>query len=241
MIKAFSLTKVLYVILMLFAVIAAFVIFFSSGKDETPSVFSLGKVDLPILVIDAGHGGADGGAVSDTGVRESVINLDISKRMAALAELAGLPYTMTRVSEDIEYPESAKSIAHKKVYDQKKRVELINNTPNAVLISIHQNKFPHKSVSGPQSFYSKNLGSDAFAELVQNSVNLAICPNNRRVAAPIAQNLFLYKNVKCPTVLIECGFLSNPNEEKLLSTDEYKLKIAVALTSAYLQYLSEKD
>ena len=143
--------------------------------------------------------------------------------------------------EDIEYPESAKSIANKKVYDQKRRAELINKTPNAVLISVHQNKFPHQSVSGPQSFFGKITGSDIFAEFVQSSVNSAICPNNRRVAAPIAQNLYLYKNIKCPAVLIECGFISNPNEEQLLNTNEYQMKIAVALTSAYLQYLGEKD
>ena len=241
MIKTFRLSRLIYALLMLIAVIAAFVFFFSAEEDETPYVFSFGKQNLPILIIDPGHGGADGGASSESGALESVINLEISKKMAAIAELTGLPYAMTRDSEEIKYPDSAKTIASKKIYDQKKRVEMINDTPNAVLISIHQNKFPHKSVSGPQSFFSKAQGSDLFAELVQNSVNSAICPGNRRIAAPIAQNLYLFKNINCTAVLIECGFLSNPNEEQLLSTDEYKLKIALALTSAYLQYLGDKD
>lgn len=241
MFKTYRLTNVIYAFLMFAAIVAAFLFFFIAGKSDNPSVFTLGDVNLPILVIDPGHGGADGGAVSGTGVRESVINLDIAKKMAALSELTGLPYTMTRYSEEIQYPDSAKSIANKKVYDQKKRVEMINDTPNAVLISVHQNKFPQNSVSGPQSFYSKNAGSDTLAELVQSSLNTAICPGNRRIAVPISNNIFLLKNINCPAVLIECGFLSNPKEEELLNTDKYRLKIAVTLTSAYLQFLAANE
>ncbi|MGI5984934.1 MAG: N-acetylmuramoyl-L-alanine amidase [Clostridiales bacterium] len=242
MIKTFKLSRALFAFLMTAAVITALAITLGSGKkSEYPYVFTLGDVNIPILVIDAGHGGEDGGAVSRSGIHESVINLDIAKKMAALSELTGLPYTMTRDSEEIPYPESAKTVASRKSYDQKRRAELINSTPNAVLISVHQNFFPHKSARGPQSFYGKNEGSDTLAELMQCSMNAAICPGNRRLAAPIAQSIFLLKNISCPAVLVECGFLSNPEEAKLLDTDGYRLKIAVAITSAYLQYIDTND
>ncbi|NLH02269.1 MAG: N-acetylmuramoyl-L-alanine amidase [Clostridiales bacterium] len=240
MIKSFSLSRVLFVFLMFAAVVAATALLITK-KNEYPSVFTLGNVDLPVLEIDAGHGGEDGGAVSLTGVHESVINLDIAQKLSAIAELAGLPYTMTRDSEEIKYPDSAKTIASKKVFDQKRRAEIINNTPNAVLISIHQNFFPHKSARGPQSFYAKTPGSDSLAQFVQGTMNTALFPGNRRVAAPIAQNIYLLKNVSCPAVLVECGFISNAEEARLLETDKYRLRIALALTSAYQQYLDEKN
>lgn len=238
LIKTVRLEKLIFFFLMLAAAVLAVIFVINPGFAGKTAVFTAGNKNSPILVIDAGHGGEDGGAVSSSGVRESSINLDIALKMASLSDLTGIDYTMTRDSEKIAYPESANSIARKKVYDQKKRAELINKTPNAVLISVHQNIFPHQSVFGPQTFYSKNDDSNVLAKLIQKTMNTDICPGSRRVAAPIAQNIFLFKNTSCPAVLIECGFLSNPREENLLSNDGYRLKMAVALTAAYMQYLN---
>ncbi len=238
MIKTIRLQTVIFWFLALAA--AAAVMLIADGSD-IKSIFTSGKKDSPVLVIDAGHGGADGGATSLSGVLESELNLDISQRMAALSGLTGIEFIMTRDSDNIEYPDSANSISKKKKYDQKKRVELINDTRNAILISVHQNCYPHKSPHGPQSFYSRNEGSDSLAVLIQDSMNAALCPGNRRIAMPVANNIYLFKNITCPAVLVECGFISNPKESELLNTEAYRLKIAAVLISAYLRYLDMNE
>ena len=241
MIKTIKLEKLIFFALMLLAVILAIVFAGNSKTVGNTFTFTGGKGKAPILIIDAGHGGEDGGAVSLSGITESTINLDIALKMAALADLTGMKYTMTRESDKIAYPDSAKNTAKRKVYDQQQRAEFINKTPNAILISVHQNIFGHASVNGPQAFYSKNDGSDALAKLIQSGMNNTLCPGCRRVAAPIAQNVYLFKNISCPAALAECGFLSNPKEAQLLSTDNYKLKISVVLMSAYMQFLSANE
>lgn len=231
---------IFYFLLFLTVVVALFFVLFAKNSDIS-LVSTSGKTDMPVLVIDAGHGGADGGAVSLSGVLESELNIDIALRMAALSDLTGIEYTMTRESNDISYPESAKSIAKKKIFDQKNRAEQINNTSNAVLISVHQNCFPHKAPFGPQSFYSKVEGSDSLAELIQSSMNTVLCPGNRRIAMPVSKDIYLFKTVNCPAVLVECGFVSNPKESELLDTETYRLEIATVLTCAYLQYLDSNE
>ena len=238
MIKTIRLQVLIFWLLLIAVIIAAGLF---AGSSDMRSAFSSGSYDGPILIIDAGHGGADGGASSLSGVPESELNLDISQKMAALSGLTGIAYKMTRDSEEIEYPDSATSIAKKKKYDQKKRVEFINSTEKAVLISVHQNCYPQKSPFGPQSFYAKTESSDGLAVLIQDSMNAALCPNNRRIAMPISNDIYLMKNVKCPAVLVECGFISNPKESELLDTGEYRLKIAVVLISAYLRYTDTKE
>lgn len=240
-IKTIKLCNVYFFFLVSATVVVALVFVLYAKSSDISLVSASGKTDMPVLVIDAGHGGADGGAVSLSGVLESELNLDIALRMAELSDLTGIEYTMTRESNDILYPESAKTIAGKKKFDQKHRVEMINDMSNAVLISIHQNCYPNKSPFGPQSFYSKIGGSDSLAELVQNSMNTFLCPGNRRIAMPVAKNIFLFKSVDCPAVLVECGFVSNPNESKLLDTETYRLKIATVITCAYLQYLDSNE
>ena len=241
MIKTIKLSNVIFLILMLLTVLVALFFLLFAKNSHFSLVSASGKADMPILVIDAGHGGEDGGAVSLSGVYESEINLDIALKMAAISGLTGVEYNLTRESNEISYPDSAKTVSSRKKYDQKKRVEQINETSNAVLISIHQNFYPHKSPHGPQSFYAVNAGSDSLAELMQGTMNSSVCPGNRRIAMPVAKDVFLFKNVSCPAVLVECGFISNPEESELLGIESYRLKIATALTCAYLQYLDTND
>ena len=240
-IKTTRLSKVIFLLLMLITVLLAIVFILYSNEEGIFFAASSAKTDMPVLVIDAGHGGEDGGAVSLSGVYESEINLDIALKMAALADLTGIEYRLTRETGDITYPDSAKTVSSRKKFDQKKRVEFINKTSNAVLVSIHQNFYPHKAPHGPQSFFAKNEGSDSLAELSQSALNSSLCPENRRIAMPVAKDVYLFKNVSCPAVLVECGFISNPEESKLLDTEVYRLKIAAALTCAYFQYLDTND
>ncbi len=185
-----------------------------------------------VLILDAGHGGTDGGAVSITGKTESEINLEITLKAAQLANFMGIEPVLTRSDEDIQYPEQADTIRKKKVYDQKTRVELINSTPNAVLISIHQNKFQTSRAWGGQVFYA-NRG-DSFAAEVQSKLNEVLYPDSKRTAEKISDSIYLMKNITCPAVLIECGFLSNPEEAKLLETEEYQKKLAVVIIGEFL-------
>ena len=189
-----------------------------------------------VLVIDAGHGGEDGGAVSPEGLIESGINLDIAQRLDAISGFLGIHSAMTRNSESIEYPESARTVRARKAFDQKSRLEFINSFENAVLMSIHQNKYPDSRVSGPQVFFAAVSGSRGLAEIAQQRLADSLCPENRRVAAPISTTIFLMRSADCPAILVECAFLSNPREASLLNTPEYRQKIALALISSYIEF-----
>ena len=190
-----------------------------------------------VLVIDPGHGGADGGAVAADGTLESDINLDIALRLEALCRFWGVDAVLTRSGGDIDYPAQADTIARKKVADQHARLALINGTPGAVLLSIHQNKYPAASPHGIQVFYGPVAGSDKLAALTQGNLTGQLCPDNRRVAAPADKSIFLMKNAQCPAVLVECGFLSNPDELLALQSDAYRTKLSVVLLGSYLQYI----
>lgn len=207
------------------------------GVSET-SVKALGA---RTLIIDAGHGGEDGGCTSITGKLESDINLDIAVRMQSLAGLFGIEPVMTRESAEISYPESAKTISAKKVYDQKTRVELINTTPNAILISIHQNTYPDARPRGPQAFFAKTSGSAELAAIVHENLKSALYPESRRVAAPISDSVYLMKKVECPAVLVECGFISNADDDALIADGGYRIKLASIMLSSYLQFLAEGE
>ena len=194
-----------------------------------------------VLIIDAGHGGEDGGATTAEGVPESGINLAIAQKLEALAGLCGVESVMTRESQDINYPESASTTAQRKQADQKARIELINAQSDAVLISIHQNFFPTAQPSGCQVLYGKPEGSRELGELTHKNLTEALCPTSRRVAAPISEDIYLMRSAKCTSILVECGFLSNPSEAALLQTEDYQLKISALLLASYLQYEAGSD
>ena len=195
----------------------------------------------PVLLIDPGHGGADGGAVAADGTRESDINLDIALRLQALCRFWGVDAVMTRTGDDIDYPAGADTIAAKKVADQHARLALINGTPGAVLLSIHQNKYPASAPHGIQVFYGPQAGSQDLARLAQAALTEQLCPDNRRVAAPAEGSIYLMKNARCPAVLAECGFLSNPGDLAALQAGGYRLKLAAVLLAGYMQYIRGVD
>lgn len=189
-------------------------------------------------MIDPGHGGLDGGAVSPDGLTESGLNLAIALKTREIARLFGNEPVMTRTSETLDYPETEQSIHDKKVWDQKQRVARINAVENAVLLSIHQNKFPDRRPRGTLVLYGKADGSKQLAELTHSNLTELLYPENRRVAAPVSDSIYLMKHLRCPAILVECGFLSNPEETQLLRSDSYQTKLALILYSSYLQYFS---
>ena len=191
----------------------------------------------PTLIIDAGHGGADGGAVSVNGRTESGINLDIALKTRELCRMFGLAPVMTRDSETLDYPQEMDTLHKKMVWDQKTRVALINDVPNALLLSIHQNNFPDARPSGPQVLYGAADGSMELAKLTHENLNCCLYPENRRVVAPISEKTYLFQQIRCPAVLVECGFLSNPGEAAQLSSPVYQREIAVILLASCLQFI----
>lgn len=204
------------------------------SRNKFVSVMAAQHVSDTALIIDPGHGGADGGAVSVTGGKESVLNLQIGKKSELIAAFFGIDTILTRDSEEIYYPETTETIHDKKVFDTNSRVELINNTSNAVLISIHQNYFDNSSVSGAQIFYRDVADSLGLAEFISSNLNLI----TSKVRAPqqISDSIYIFKKISCPAILIECGFISNPSENTLLNSNTYQNKIAIAVITGYLQY-----
>lgn len=191
----------------------------------------------PVLIIDAGHGGADGGAVAPDGTPEADINLDIALRVEALADFCGTPAIMTRQGADIDYPVDAQTLAQMKVADQRARLALINETTGAIMVSIHQNFFSSSSPCGAQVFYGEKAGSDTLAAQIQSNLTAQLQPQNRRMATRISEDIYLMKNAACRAVLVECGFLSNADELAKLKTQPYRMQLAAVIFGSYLQYI----
>lgn len=187
------------------------------------------------VVIDAGHGGEDGGAVSVSGQVESNINLQIALRLDQLFGLYGVNTVLLRTEDVSLHEDGAVTLREKKVSDLHRRVELTQQVNGAVLISIHQNTYPGSSSHGAQVFYGAADGSEALARRMKETLLCLADPENRREVSPVPEHVYLMKHVTCPAVLVECGFLSNPQEEQKLLSDEYQIRLSAALCSAYLQ------
>ena len=187
------------------------------------------------LVIDPGHGGIDGGAISDNGTKESDINLAIAVKLRALAELIGQPFVMTR-TDDSSRSSYADYSEHE---DLVQRVKLVNDTPGAVLVSIHQNDFPTSQPSGAQVLYARDADSESLGKRTHHNLIQCLDPQNRRVAEPAPRSLYLTANVSCPAILVECGFMSNNFEVEKLNDPKYQCSIALVLTGSLLQFFDE--
>ena len=192
------------------------------------------------VILDAGHGGADGGAVSDSGVAESGLNLAITLRLADVLTFCGYEVLLTRTGEAALCDDPAATLRQQKVSDTKKRVEIIHRCADARLISIHQNSLPgHPGVSGAQVFHNGQDGAEALALCIQNDLNMAV--NTREKAAKrIDDSIYIMKHADCPAVLVECGFLSNPEETVLLQQPDYQLHMAAAIAAGFCQYCTNE-
>ena len=188
------------------------------------------------IVIDAGHGGIDGGATSCTGVPESGLNLQIALRINDLFRLLGHDTRMTRTTDRSLHTRDG-SIAQKKISDLKERVRIVNETENAVLLSIHQNNFPEERYSGPQVFYSAAGESAALAEQVQSALVRHLAPTSNRKSKQ-ATGIYLMEHIQCTGLLIECGFLSNVREEQLLRSEEYQKQLSAVVAATVCSFLS---
>lgn len=188
----------------------------------------------PCIIVDAGHGGEDGGATSCSGILESQFNLEIALKINDLLHFMGYDTKMVRTADTAVHTEG-ETIAARKRSDLNNRVRLVNRTEEAILLSIHQNTFPDGRYSGPQVFYANN--SEQLAKDFQSALNRNLSPNSARQAKP-AKGVFLMEHIQTPGILIECGFLSNPEEEAKLRTPLYQQKLSCVIVSALMEYLS---
>ena len=204
------------------------------GRGQVVPVSGAAQGDSRVLILDAGHGGEDGGASSASGSQESDINLEIVLKAEALMGFLGVPTELTRAEDISIYSAGASTLREKKVSDLKNRVTMIRNVPNAMLISVHQNHFTDSKYSGAQVFYSEGDVGRQWGEYAQELLRQTLDPDNGRSAKPVPDGIYLFEHIDCPSLLVECGFLSNGEEASLLLTDPYQRKIAIALAGAYL-------
>ena len=195
---------------------------------------------LPTVVLDPGHGGEDGGAVSETGIKESAINLEIGLRTRDLLEFLGFSVVMTRQTDISIFSPEAKTVSEKKISDLKNRVRLTEEAGHALLLSIHQNKFSQSKYSGAQVFYAPTAGSRELAETLQAVFGREVDPGNRRQAKQ-SESVYLLNQISCPGVIVECGFLSNPEEAARLQTADHQRVLAVAICAGLSRALAEEN
>ena len=193
-----------------------------------------------VIVLDSGHGGMDGGCSTADGVTEKGINLSIMLSVRDMCRLYGFDTAVTRDRDISIHDSGTTGIRNQKVSDMENRLELFNKFPNAVCLSVHQNTYTDPKYSGAQMFYaSTNKKSESLARSLQNSFVQFLQPENTREIKQCGKELFLCYYSENPTVMAECGFLSNPDEAALLNTEEYQNKVAFTLYSGIMNYLEQ--
>ena len=230
--------------LLLFAALLFF--FFLLGTRALPHgdfapASPTGMGSRPVVVIDAGHGGEDGGAVGENGVLEKDLNLAIAQKMCELLRASGVEAVMTREEDVLLYDKNSDYEGRKKVQDLATRRQIAEQYENPVFISIHMNAFPDSRYKGLQVYYSENHpDSLALARSIQEADRLCLHPDNRRTVKAGGSNLYLLDRLSCPAILVECGFLSNAEECEELCREDAQKRMAILLSASLLNYLSEE-
>lgn len=188
------------------------------------------------VIIDAGHGGVDGGATSCSGILEKQLNLEIALRLNDLMQLLGWQTKMIRTTDISVYTEG-ETIGAKKVSDLKERVRIVNATEDAILVSIHQNTYPSSRYSGAQVFYGPGQGSQQLAKMLQSAFIGTVNPGSNRQCKK-ADGVYLMQHIQCTGVLIECGFLTNPEEEALLRSNDFQQKLCAVIGTTLSRFIS---
>lgn len=192
------------------------------------------------VVIDPGHGGEDGGAVATDGTVESTINLAIAKRLDVILTFWGCDTVLLREEDVSLHDPGCATIRAKKVSDIHNRVKRVETQPNPRLISIHQNHFSSSKYSGAQVFYANGPLGQPWAALTQKNLRECLDPANARREKPVSRDIYLMNHITCPAILVECGFLSHPQERERLKDPDYQTAVAAVVAASYLQSTQEK-
>ena len=213
--------------LMLFLTCILLCAIFGQSDNEASKPASTDR--LPTVIIDAGHGGKDGGAVGIDGTLEKNLNFEISKVLCELMKISGYNVVMTRTDDTMLTTED--NIGSAKTRDLKQRLTIASRYPDGLMVSVHCNKFPSESCKGLQAYYSENELARDTAKSIQDSVTKLLQPTNHRKSKQADSSIYLLHRAVTPSVLIECGFLSNTEECALLNNDGYRKKLALCILS----------
>lgn len=228
--KGLYLTVKLKVLMYCFLVIFIALIF-TVGYSASVTVLSDSvSVKKPVIIIDAGHGGEDGGTQSADGVLEKDINLKISEKLEKILKNDGFKTVMVRDSDTLIYDESCSTMRSKKSSDIHNRLDIMKKHKDCIFISIHQNYFTQSKYSGAQVFYRPDHEqSRILAESIQKSIVSSLQTDNTRQIKSCTSDVYLIHNAVSTAVMVECGFLSNPDEAEKLQNDAYQQKMALAI------------
>ncbi len=194
--------------------------------------------EYPTVIIDAGHGGFDGGASAADGTNEKDINLSISLELKTVLTERGVKVVMIREDDRSVEDDGLSTVRSRKVSDLHNRLKVMANTDNCIYVSIHQNFFDDTRCKGMQVFYSPNYSesSSLLAQYIQNSVTETLQPDNTRLIKPCGTSVYIIYNAVKPAVLVECGFLSNPEEADKLKNKEYQRSLSESIADGILNY-----
>ena len=236
----FNQKRIITIFLMVFVSLFAFSFKIANNnmlnKEITTETVAL-PVTNRVIVIDAGHGTPDEGAESNNGVTEAEINLRIALKLQNLLEQSGAKVILTRSNETAINDIDKKTLREKKVSDIHNRVKIGNESSADIFVSIHLNKIPQNQYWGWQCFYNQNEKSKILAENLQNNLNEAIQKENKRIAMKL-DTVYIMKNVEIPISIVECGFLSNEEEEKRLQEDDYQNRLAWGIYNGIMDYFN---
>lgn len=224
------------------ALVCVFALVWFFSKDISVSVPASSNVQTnmnkKVIVLDAGHGGIDGGCVSVNGVAEKGINLSIVQTLRDSLDILGFDVVCTREDDRSIHDSGVEGIAKQKLSDMKNRLDIINRYNDALVVSVHQNQFVDPRYSGAQMFYAKeNDDSRRLAECMKKQFVALLQPSNERETKPVGKEMYLIHNAKSPALMVECGFLSNPDEAKLLESADYQKKVAFTILTGTQEYL----
>ena len=229
----------IYILILALILISLCIVMISSFSNIAVHTSAEPAVPLPTIIIDAGHGGEDGGAEAG-GILEKDINLAISNRVADLLRLSGYHVVEVRDSDISVYTEGASSLREKKKSDLQNRVAIFNSDSRNIVVSIHQNKFENPKYSGAQLFYSSNNeNSRGLAESIRTAVVMLLQKDNTRELKPAGEDIYILDQAEVPAVIVECGFLSNEAERAKLIDSDYQSEMAFAIAMGILNYCQQ--
>ena len=237
--------KPLCIIIVLSVVFSSFCLYGARIVSGSLHSFRAKEVSAEVLnrtiVIDAGHGGEDGGTVGVNGVLEKELNLLTSKDLYTLFKFAGYDVLMTRTEDEMLYDKTSDYVGKKKILDLAARLRIIEETNPDLFLSIHMNSFPQEKYSGLTVYFSKNTSESAnVASLIQNDIKEHLQPENDRETKAADKNIYLLDRASCPAILIECGFLSNREECKALCDPEYRKRLSLIIFSSAVIFVEKK-
>lgn len=212
----------------------------ASYKSVSASIEPVSK--KPVIIIDAGHGGEDGGTQSSDGTLEKNINLAISLKLEKILTRYGFETVMIRNEDKMIYDEGSATVRSRKSSDLHNRMEIMKKYSDGIFLSIHQNHFSESKYSGAQVFYCKRTnGSFELAGHIQKSIVNTLQKENTRQIKPCTQDVYLIYNAVSTAVMVECGFLSNKAEAEKLKDNTYQYEMALAISKGIVNYLQQKE